>query len=158
MVSRGSTRHVTILQDVICFTVVPGKRIGFPINPGGTGISDIAKLQHKHLSPWEVSFLARFRMILADPQLSESHFLHWGSPLGVFGEAFSIREFDDFPFFIFRAEVSTILMFWMLDLWIGRNRKLQRVRRDKKHRVQPISINFLFGMRSVDAARTEQHQ
>jgi len=29
-----STRHVTILQDVLCFTVVHGKRIGFPITPG----------------------------------------------------------------------------------------------------------------------------
>ena len=28
-----STRHVTILQDVLRFAVVPGKRIGFPINP-----------------------------------------------------------------------------------------------------------------------------
>ena len=29
-----STRHVTILQDVLCFTVVLEKGIGFPINPG----------------------------------------------------------------------------------------------------------------------------
>ena len=28
-----STRHVMILQDVFCFTVVPPRCIGFPINP-----------------------------------------------------------------------------------------------------------------------------
>ena len=30
--SSKSTRHVTILQDVLCFTVVSGKCIGFPID------------------------------------------------------------------------------------------------------------------------------
>ena len=45
-----STRHVTILQDVLCFTVVPPRCTGFPISPSAPGTKAASALKVRSMA------------------------------------------------------------------------------------------------------------